>query len=67
MNTTVDTRCWGSGACMINAEGECWCGQKWNGKKMSQTYYVNEAGLRVDATSGELAKAPVTNSQCLTP
>lgn len=29
-----DQRCCGSGTCMINAEGICWCGQKWDGEKM---------------------------------
>lgn len=29
-----DTRCCGTGTCIINEEGECWCGQKWDGKKM---------------------------------
>jgi hypothetical protein len=49
-----DPRCCGSGTCIINAEGECWCGQKWDGEKMCQPYYVNEAGLRVNAVTGEL-------------
>jgi hypothetical protein len=30
-----DTRCCGSGACIINKDGECWCGQRWDGEKMS--------------------------------
>lgn len=30
----VDPRCCGSGTCIINDEGECWCGQKWDGEKM---------------------------------
>lgn len=30
-----DTRCCGSNACIINQNGECWCGQKWDGEKMS--------------------------------
>lgn len=30
-----DPRCCGSGTCIINAEGHCWCGQQWNGVKMS--------------------------------
>lgn len=30
-----DKRCCGSGVCIINADGECWCGQKWDGTKMS--------------------------------
>ncbi len=29
-----DTRCCGTGTCMINAEGVCWCGQRWDGEKM---------------------------------
>lgn len=29
-----DDRCCGSGTCIINAQGECWCGQKWDGEKM---------------------------------
>ena len=29
-----DKRCCGSGTCIINAEGVCWCGQKWDGEKM---------------------------------
>lgn len=30
-----DKRCCGSGTCIINPEGECWCGQKWDGEKMA--------------------------------
>ena len=29
-----DSRCCGSGVCIINDAGECWCGQKWDGEKM---------------------------------
>lgn len=29
-----DKRCCGSGTCIINTEGICWCGQKWDGEKM---------------------------------
>ena len=29
-----DERCCGTGTCMINAEGLCWCGQQWNGTVM---------------------------------
>jgi hypothetical protein len=31
---TEDSRCCGSGTCIINAEGLCWCGQQWDGEKM---------------------------------
>ena len=29
-----DERCCGSGTCIINSEGNCWCGQRWNGTRM---------------------------------
>ena len=29
-----DLRCCGTGTCIINAEGRCWCGQQWDGQKM---------------------------------
>jgi hypothetical protein len=29
-----DERCCGTGHCMINADGCCWCGQQWDGEKM---------------------------------
>jgi hypothetical protein len=31
---TPDKRCCGSGVCIINHAGECWCGQVWDGEKM---------------------------------
>ncbi|MEB0136514.1 hypothetical protein QN362_14330 [Actimicrobium sp. CCC2.4] len=31
---TNDPRCCGTDTCMINAEGQCWCGQQWDGEKM---------------------------------
>jgi len=29
-----DPRCCGSGTCIIDKEGRCWCGQQWDGQKM---------------------------------
>ncbi|SNX28087.1 hypothetical protein SAMN06295945_0407 [Polynucleobacter meluiroseus] len=26
--------CCGSGVCIVNDQGECWCGQVWDGSKM---------------------------------
>jgi hypothetical protein len=31
---TEDVRCCGTGTCIINDEGLCWCGQQWDGEKM---------------------------------
>ena len=28
-----DPRCCGSGTCIIDSEGRCWCGQQWDGEK----------------------------------
>ena len=31
---TEDPRCCGSGTCIIDPEGRCWCGQQWDGRTM---------------------------------
>ncbi|RFO95907.1 hypothetical protein DIC66_15845 [Rhodoferax lacus] len=31
---TDDERCCGTGTCIIDAQGLCWCGQVWDGEKM---------------------------------
>ena len=30
-----DPRCCGSGTCIVDSEGRCWCGQQWNGSEMA--------------------------------
>ena len=32
-----DPRNCGSTACIVNPEGYCWCGLKWDGRKMART------------------------------
>ena len=64
---TPDTRCCGSGTCIISAEGECWCGQVWDGTRMGPPYYINESGLRVNAVTGQLLQAAELGPQCLPP
>lgn len=29
-----DERCCGTGTCIIDDRGRCWCGQEWDGEKM---------------------------------
>ena len=29
-----DERCCGTGTCIIDTQGACWCGQVWDGEKM---------------------------------
>lgn len=63
----LDARCCGSGTCVINPYGECWCGQKWDGEKMAAPYFINESGLKINAVTGELIPASELSSQCLPP
>ena len=29
-----DERCCGTGTCILDAQGLCWCGQQWDGQTM---------------------------------
>jgi hypothetical protein len=29
-----DPRCCGTGTCIIDDDGQCWCGQRWDGERM---------------------------------
>jgi hypothetical protein len=52
-----DLRCCGSGTCMINAKGVCWCGQRWDGDTMCAT------PLQQNATDDQpMALTPVQQS-----
>ena len=44
-----DPRCCGSGTCIIDTEGRCWCGQQWDGQKMSHAPLRAEEPGRADA------------------
>ena len=48
-----DERCCGTGTCIINAEGVCWCGQKWDGEKMCFPQADAQPG---DAENGQAAQ-----------
>jgi len=39
-----DTRCCGSGTCIIDTEGRCWCGQQWDGQKMGHAPLAQAEG-----------------------
>ena len=34
---TDDPGCCGSGTCIIDSEGRCWCGQQWDGCATNQS------------------------------
>jgi len=51
-----DPRCCGTGTCIINAEGVCWCGQVWDGEKMCMPMLKNESMKSEDNLGPELTK-----------
>ena len=62
-----DTRCCGTGTCLINADGLCWCGQHWDGQKMCFAPKVAPAVATPHnesmASVGALAKTSKPNDQ----
>jgi hypothetical protein len=48
-----DPRCCGSGTCIIDAEGRCWCGQQWDGQKMCHAPLVPLAPIPQPAAHGD--------------
>jgi hypothetical protein len=53
-----DTRCCGTGTCIINAQSYCWCGQKWDGEKMC---FPDKTEL--PKTAAQCAAAPSRTAQ----
>ena len=56
---TIDPRCCGSGTCIVDAAGRCWCGQQWDGEKMCNAPLPasQHTGAPIDSTGG-LRPAP---------
>ena len=52
---TDDLRCCGTGTCLINAEGLCWCGQQWDGEKMC---FAGNTNTSENASLGAPLPAP---------
>jgi len=56
-----DERCCGTGTCIIDAQGLCWCGQQWDGEKMcrpaSQDLTHRPQVENTDTRHGRLAGA----------
>jgi len=43
-----DERCCGTGTCIIDAAGACWCGQVWDGEKMCRPAHLPVASTDDD-------------------
>jgi len=49
MTMQDDERCCGSGTCIIDPTGRCWCGQQWDGEKMVAPGFLSAGGAAVDS------------------
>lgn len=54
-----DERCCGTGTCIIDAQGCCWCGQQWNGESMCFPG-ADSAPLRTPDAGGAATTGPAT-------
>jgi len=52
-----DPRCCGSGTCIIDTQGRCWCGQQWDGVKMCHAP-IGPAGPQQAASPTQTPGAP---------
>lgn len=53
-----DERCCGTGTCLINAQGFCWCGQQWDGQSMCRPSSVAHVAQAEADTSPKAANTP---------
>lgn len=55
-----DDRCCGTGTCIIDANGLCWCGQQWDGEKMCHPALAatSSNGFPINRLDDMLAKGP---------
>jgi hypothetical protein len=60
--SNLDKRCCGSGVCIINEAGECWCGQRWDGTKMSFVPLKSTTATE-PGSDGQAATPNQTNNQ----
>jgi len=51
-----DPRCCGTGTCIINADGVCWCGQVWDGEKMCRPKTIQSDGMAEDLPTVDTPK-----------
>jgi hypothetical protein len=50
-----DPRCCGGGACIIDNQGRCWCGQVWNGREMAHPPLASQTAAPAGADAASPA------------
>jgi hypothetical protein len=55
-----DERCCGTGHCMINADGQCWCGQQWDGEKMCHPKPIAISTAKLETKPNTTSDTPIT-------
>ena len=43
-----DLRCCGSGTCIIDLEGRCWCGRQWDNPRTDQAPAASEPAVAAE-------------------
>jgi hypothetical protein len=51
-------RCCGTGTCIIDPQGYCWCGQRWDGEKMCRPSLAETIAQTCVAPQPELQSQP---------
>ena len=59
---TDDPRCCGSGTCIIDPDGRCWCGQVWDGEKMSTPRRETAAEAAIGEPAAKTAEADASRA-----
>lgn len=57
-NPDDDERCCGTGTCLIDAQGHCWCGQQWDGTQMCRPQPQQPSQLNENTLATVPQKAP---------
>ena len=52
-----DERCCGTGTCIIDAQGHCWCGQQWDGEKMCRPAEVTAKAQQASTGVSDMGQA----------
>lgn len=57
-----DPRCCGTGTCIIDPEGYCWCGQQWDGEKMAMPKLVMPSDAAPQGADGQTSSLKASES-----